>query len=106
MRSKTRPEGAQAAHGACVERREGRLPGVPYDHVVIVLRSSARRASRALPASTCAWVDDGVPCPNPLPYPGARGHGHLCDAHVEAEMRLAAAVRVDENTGDSSKERP
>jgi hypothetical protein len=65
----TRPEGAQAPHGA--------FPKLSRE-----------------PAQRCAWVEDGVPCPNPVPYPGARGHGHLCDAHVEAEMRLARAARV------------
>jgi len=43
---------------------------------------------------SCSWVDDGVPCPNPLPYPGAKGHGHLCDKHVAAELALFRAAKA------------
>jgi hypothetical protein len=42
----------------------------------------------------CAWVDDGVACDGPLPYPGAKGHGHLCDKHLAAELARAEARRL------------
>jgi hypothetical protein len=42
----------------------------------------------------CAWVDDGVACDGPLPYPSAKGHGHLCDKHLAAELALHRAVPV------------
>jgi hypothetical protein len=51
----------------------------------------AVQAPREAFSRGCAWVEDGTPCPNSLPYPGAKGHGHLCDVHVTAELALHRA---------------
>jgi len=47
----------------------------------------------------CKWLlDDGSPCLNPLPYPGAAGHGDLCNEHVETELAFQMASQAKETS--------
>lgn len=56
--------------------------------------AEAHNDSGDSPAPTlgCKWIEDEKPCPNPLPYPDAAGHGQLCNEHVEAELRIHSAA--------------